>query len=389
MPFLRHLHPVCTALSAAAVVAAGAWGAHWLQQIANAPPIERKPLLLAPMLGVLDSCILLPDTTATELGQRCTRKGGSASALIEATLTPLEPLPSHTPAPYRLGYTLQAPLLQLFRPQGNDWVIDQTRVARLVQTVQDNPRPVVLYLFATHFPVDAPLERALAANPDNLLHTPQGPLPVDSYFGIPTYPWTFVRTDTEITSRRVQATRALLNGLCQLPATDRAKIEGITLLGEVHHLFPDFQGGMGWKPPYVVTDYSPTSVQGFQRYLAQHLDVLLPPELLDAIDPVPFGNHAMQEEQGCFTSRGYLTLSGDEWEHERPRERQTEKSPPSKNGWNRAGRNVPTRARRSPIGKSLRRSDKEVSLCPIMTITKIIPLPPSSPTWASTTRAPL
>ena len=34
------------------------------------------------------------------------------------------------------------------------------------------------------------------------------------------------------------------------------------------------------------------------RYLAQHLDVLLPPELLDAIDPVPFGNHAMQEEQG-------------------------------------------------------------------------------------------
>ena len=63
------------------------------------------------------------------------------------------------------------------------------------------------------------------------------------------------------------------------------------------------------------------------RYLAQHLDVLLPPELLDAIDPVPFGNHAMQEEQGCFTSRGYLTLSGDEWEHEHPRERQTEKKP--------------------------------------------------------------
>ena len=63
------------------------------------------------------------------------------------------------------------------------------------------------------------------------------------------------------------------------------------------------------------------------RYLAQHMDVLLPPELLDAIDPVPFGNHAMREEQGCFTSKGYLTLSGDEWEHERPREKQTEKKP--------------------------------------------------------------
>ena len=56
------------------------------------------------------------------------------------------------------------------------------------------------------------------------------------------------------------------------------------------------------------------------RYLAQHLDVLLPPELLDAIDPVPFGNHAMQEEQGHFSEHGYISLSGDEWNHERPAE---------------------------------------------------------------------
>ena len=125
------------------------------------------------------------------------------------------------------------------------------------------------------------------------------------------------------------------------------------------------------------------------RYLAQHLDVLLPPELLDAIDPIPFGNHAMQEEQGCFTSKGYLTLSGDEWEHECPGRDRQRKSSPSRSGWNRAGKSVQIRARRSPIGKSLRRSDKDVSLCPIMTMTKIIPLPLSSPTWASTTRAPL
>lgn len=61
------------------------------------------------------------------------------------------------------------------------------------------------------------------------------------------------------------------------------------------------------------------------RYLAQHLDVLLPPKLLDAIDPVPFGEFAMQEEQGCFTRHGYLALSGNEWVHERPRETQAEK----------------------------------------------------------------
>lgn len=52
------------------------------------------------------------------------------------------------------------------------------------------------------------------------------------------------------------------------------------------------------------------------RYIAQHIDMLLPPELLEAIDPVPFGKYAMEDEQGFFTSYGYLSLSGDEWQHE-------------------------------------------------------------------------
>lgn len=63
------------------------------------------------------------------------------------------------------------------------------------------------------------------------------------------------------------------------------------------------------------------------RYLAQHMDVLLPKELLDAVDPVPFGRHAMAEDRGCFTKHGYLTLSGDDWQHERPPEKQAEKKP--------------------------------------------------------------
>ena len=53
------------------------------------------------------------------------------------------------------------------------------------------------------------------------------------------------------------------------------------------------------------------------RYIAQHMDMLLPPELMDAIDPVPFGQHAMKEEQGHFTEHGYISLSGDPWQHNR------------------------------------------------------------------------
>ena len=58
------------------------------------------------------------------------------------------------------------------------------------------------------------------------------------------------------------------------------------------------------------------------RYIAQHMDMQLPPELLDAIDPVLFGQHAMKEEQGHFTEHGYISLSGDQWQHDRTLEQE-------------------------------------------------------------------
>ena len=63
------------------------------------------------------------------------------------------------------------------------------------------------------------------------------------------------------------------------------------------------------------------------EYLEEKLTIDLTDDLRAAIDPAPFGKHAMQEEQGCFTSRGYLTLSGDEWQHDRPQEKQTDRKP--------------------------------------------------------------
>ena len=64
------------------------------------------------------------------------------------------------------------------------------------------------------------------------------------------------------------------------------------------------------------------------RYLEQHLDLELSPALKAAIDPIPFGRQAMEEDRGCFTKFGYLSLSGDEWQHEQAVEhvrRETEK----------------------------------------------------------------
>ena len=117
-----------------------------------------------------------------------------------------------------------------------------------------------------------------------------------------------------------------------------------------------------FRTEYFILELNICKVENVGWRLVQHLDVLRLTKLLDAIDPIPFSNYTMREEQDCSTSRGCLTLSGDEWEHERPTGNRQRKSPPSGSGWSRGEKNVTIRARRDPSGKSLRRSDKEVPL---------------------------
>lgn len=101
------------------------------------------------------------------------------------------------------------------------------------------------------------------------------------------------------------------------------------------------------------------------RYIAQHMDMQLPPELLDAIDPVPFGQHAIKEEQGHFTEHGYISLSGDQWQHDRSLEqehREPEKKTFIRDRLEQEKKNVPA-GRRSPRTKgSLSRRFKEVTI---------------------------
>ena len=63
------------------------------------------------------------------------------------------------------------------------------------------------------------------------------------------------------------------------------------------------------------------------EYLEEKLTIGLTDDLRAAIDPAPFGRRAMEEGRGCLTSRGYLYPTDDEWQHDRPQEKQTEKKP--------------------------------------------------------------
>ena len=90
------------------------------------------------------------------------------------------------------------------------------------------------------------------------------------------------------------------------------------------------------------------------EYLEEKLTIGLTDDLRAAIDPAPFGRRALEEDRGCFTSRGYLFPTDDPWQQSR-----RTASPPSGSGWNRANRSAGTKIRpRRPARGSLSRSCK-------------------------------
>jgi len=227
-----------------------------------------ETMLIAPAIQGVDACIAAPGGSTSTPARGCAGRNGSAAALVESTLRRLQPTPPKAAGNgFALGYTLTVPLLRLFRAEGAGWSVDDARVQRVVRTVRNNQRPLILYLSSSYFAQQAPIEQALLRQPENLAQTRDGVLPVDSYRGETLYPWTLARTDTPITTRRVQATQALLTALCKLPRQDLEKIQGVSLLGELHQLAPRFETGMGFTPQYRVTDYSAASATGFRRYL--------------------------------------------------------------------------------------------------------------------------
>lgn len=248
----------------------------WLSACSgDAPSSEPGPtLLIAPFVEGQFYCdeaaADVTVKTEDEAALLCASQGKNGARRISALLDAVGPLLSKS-GRYQLGYTLNLPVFRYFKKVGARWVFDQDFLAHSLSTITDVDRPVVIFLSADHFAVtnDA-LTAELAADPRNLMWTRDGPMQPKNYFTNPIVAWTLADQRATVNLMRTEAFNATRDAICRLPPATLAKIAAVSVLGETHDMFPNFETGPGYIIPMNEgTDYSPVSVNGFRVWLAR------------------------------------------------------------------------------------------------------------------------
>lgn len=238
---------------------------------------DAHPLVIAPTVegmalcdeAVADSKILsLKDAYAF-----CRKHHFDGSAAITRLLDQLEP--GGPKGSVQIGYTATLQLLDLYQQTAKGWEIDETKVDGFLNVIRKVQRPVVIYFSADHFDSLGPIVEELRKTPENLMQLRGGtPLKLD-YFGYSILPYT-LSTDPAIPVNyyRYKALEHVAKRIQELPHYVQDRIVAYTLAGELHHMFPDFENGMGAYKDIRVTDYSPASITGFRQWLrANYKDI--------------------------------------------------------------------------------------------------------------------
>ena len=240
--------------------------------IAPATAAPAQPMVIAPHISGGAFC----DSAAADLGiiteddaqADCARKGENSADRITALLDRIGPALSPS-GHFALGYTLDLPLMRFYATTPTGWVLDTRSIDLAVRTIHDVKRKVVVYLSANHFTDGGlALSDSLAGDPANLMWTKSGPLKPERYFSVAMHAWTLSNPDAPITKMRKAAFSAMLGAICRLDSESRARVAGLSVLGEVHQLYGNFTAGQGYSAGFDITDYSPPAVAGFRKFLA-------------------------------------------------------------------------------------------------------------------------
>lgn len=241
-------------------------------QLSTSPLLPRAPLLITPQIAGVLTCDesegQLELTTIAQIEDWCAANGYEKNLSAISVLNRMEP--SGPKDKVQLGYTLMIPLLTLFDKQGDEWVLNKRKADRYLAVIAVIKRPVVIYLMADHFDASSALSRELAKDSRNLMSYATGSATGDRYFGTGVLPYT-LRTDESIPVNRYrfEALRYLTGKISNLSEPARSLVAAVTLAGEIHHFYPDFENGVGAYENIRITDYSPASQQDFRTWL-QH-----------------------------------------------------------------------------------------------------------------------
>lgn len=231
------------------------------------------PFYITPHVESLLLCDKARDSTQfskeQDAVQYCVGQGLDGATRLAHALDELEP--GGAQGSVQMGYTLTIPLLSLYAKSSNgSWQLDDRLMDAYVRLISETPRPVVVYLSATHFDTTGPLSSALAHDHANLMKLSDGKPPQLSYFEYGIIPFTLrVDEQLDVNRYRFTAMQRVAERLKALPESVQRRIVAITLAGEAHQLFPDFEGGTGRYKDIQVTDYDPASVASFRDWLAK------------------------------------------------------------------------------------------------------------------------
>lgn len=229
-----------------------------------------KTMWITPTIEGLGLCeTALKDPKITYPGAayaKCKELKDDGASVVTRLLDELEP--GGPKGRVQVGYTATLQLLSLYRQTPQGWAIDTDKADAFFSLIQNVKRPVVLYFQASHFDSQGAITDSLLKEPRNLLQLKNGkPLEL-KYFSYRITPYT-LQTDADIPVNRYrfEALRYLAERVKALPVPVQQRIVAITLAGELHQMFPDFENGMGAYDGIQVTDYSPASVAGFRTWL--------------------------------------------------------------------------------------------------------------------------
>ena len=291
---------------------------------------EKSPMYITPVIeGANLSEEALnhnpPFKSADEAIKWSIDNGYSGASLLKKTLENLEP--SGPNGSVQIGYQLGIPLLSLFEKVDGKWEINDLKVKSYLDLITEVERPVVVYLMANHFDTSGPLSAELAQDIDNLMLLKNGLAPSDDYFGNSVIPFTLVTDESiPVNHYRFKALRYISEKISELPRNAQNRIIGITMAGEVHHMFPDFANGTGEYENILVTDYSPKSINEFQKWLEKkygsikELNNNIGSNFLSFTEITPPSQNIHKEKLNEFTEHydayasGNLPISGWIWD---------------------------------------------------------------------------